>query len=450
MRLLDQLVSERAEISETQTGVVTRAADEARDLTDSEDQNLCALKSRAEKLDERIAELRSIQVANLEAAALRAEVAATDDGEHRSAITADVVVKSEPVTYDGKNGNSFFTDMFRSQTLHDHGASERLARHAAENEALTRADGTTGNYAGLVVPAYLTDLAVEKAQAGRPTANAVRSLPLPPDGMSVNLSRVTTSSSAAVQASENATVSETTIDDTLMTFPVVTIAGMQNLSRQAVDRGSGIDQLIFEDLSMSYATALDANVVNGDGTGGASTGIYPSAGNYIDVDDASPTASETYQQLVKTAATVTENVFLPPDLIIMHPRRAAYIAAGVDSSLRPLFGMNVATSSNTIGQGDAFQYGTAAFSVAGIPVITDANIPTNLGAGGDEDVALAIRTDDCILWEVPGTDPAFVQYDSVGSSDLTVRMVAFGYSAFGVRRPASVAGLIGTLMAATL
>lgn len=450
MRLLDQLVEERAEISETQTGVVTRAADEARDLTDSEDQNLSDLKARAEKLDDRIAELRSIQVANLEAAALRAEVAATDDGEHRSAITADVVVKSEPVTYDGKNGNSFFTDMYRSQTLHDHGASERLARHAAENEALTRAAGNSGNYSGLVVPAYLTDLAVEKAQAGRPTANAVRSLPLPEDGMSVNLSRVTTSSSAAVQASENATVSDTTIDDTLMTFPVVTIAGMQNLSRQAVDRGTGIDQLIFEDLSLSYATALDSNIINGDGASGTSVGLYQGTNTYVDVDDASPTASETYQQLVKTASKVTENKFLPPNLIVMHPRRAAYVAAGVDSSLRPLFGMNVATSSNTIGEGDPFRYGTAAFTVAGIPVITDANIPTNLGASSNEDVAFALRTDDCILWEVPGTDPAFVQYDSVGSGDLTVRMVAFGYSAFGVRDPNSVAALIGTLMAATL
>tara|TARA_R110000824_G_scaffold316079_2_gene503240 strand:- start:1297 stop:2652 length:1356 start_codon:yes stop_codon:yes gene_type:complete len=451
MRLLDQLVSERAEISETQTGVVTRAADEARDLTDSEDQNLSDLKARAEKLDGRIAELRSIQVANLEAATLRAEVAATDDGESRSAVSANVVVKSEPVTYDGRNGQSFFSDMYRSQALGDYRAGERLQRHQMENDDVQgRAAGDTGNYAGLVVPQYLTELAAAKAQAGRPTANVVRNLPLPAEGMSVNLSRVTTSSTAAVQQ-ENGAVSDTTIDDTLLTYPVITVAGMQNISRQAIDRGTGLDQLIYEDLTMSYATALDSTILVGDGTGGTPVGIIETSGvGLVDVDDASPTAAETYQQLIKAIGTVSAARFLPPDMIVMHPRRAAYIAGGLDSNNRPLFQPSAVTASNVTGTGDFARYGTASFTVGGVPVITDANIPITLGAGGDEDVAIAMRTDDVLLWEVPGTDPAFVQYDSVGSGTLAVRLVAFGYSAFGVRQPSSVCLLGGTLMAATL
>ena len=74
MKLLDQLVEERAEISEAQEGIVVRAADEARDLSESEDTNLKDLATRATALDERITELRDVQVANLEAAKLRAEV----------------------------------------------------------------------------------------------------------------------------------------------------------------------------------------------------------------------------------------------------------------------------------------------------------------------------------------------------------------------------------------
>ena len=60
MNLLNQLVSERDEISSTQTGLVERAADEARDLTESEDTNLKDLKTRADVLDVRIGELREI------------------------------------------------------------------------------------------------------------------------------------------------------------------------------------------------------------------------------------------------------------------------------------------------------------------------------------------------------------------------------------------------------
>ena len=81
VRLLDQLVEERAELSETVDGILTRAADETRDLTETEDKNLADLKARADALDERITELRAVQVANLEAAKLRAEVAATDEPE---------------------------------------------------------------------------------------------------------------------------------------------------------------------------------------------------------------------------------------------------------------------------------------------------------------------------------------------------------------------------------
>jgi HK97 family phage major capsid protein len=450
MRLLDQLVAERAEISESQTALVTRAADDARDLSESEDLNLHGLKERSDALDGRIAELRAIQLANLEAAAMRVSVEATDDGESRSARTG-VTVISEPHVYEASSPHSFFTDMYRSQTQHDIRASERLQRHQLENEIDTRAAGTTGNFAGLVVPQYLVDLAAEKAQAGRPTANVVRNLPLPSEGMSVNLSRVTTSSSAAVQSAENVTVSDTTIDDTLLTAPVITVAGMQNVSRQAIDRGTGLDQLIYEDLTMSYATALDSTILVGDGTGGTPVGIIETSGvGLVDVDDASPTAAETYQQLVKAIGTVSANRYLPPDIIVMHPRRAAYIAGGLDSNNRPLFQPSAVTASNVTGTGDFARYGTAAFTVAGVPVVTDASIPVNLGAGGDEDVALVLRTDDVILWEVPGTDPAFVQYDGVGSGDLTVRLVAFGYSAFIVRQPSSVCLLGGTLMAATL
>ena len=96
MKLLDQLVEERAEISETQTSLVTRAADEERDLTETEDQSLKDLAVRAEELDTRIAELRAVQVANLEAAKLRAEVNATDDTETRA--VGNVVVTNEPLT----------------------------------------------------------------------------------------------------------------------------------------------------------------------------------------------------------------------------------------------------------------------------------------------------------------------------------------------------------------
>ena len=65
-------------------------------------------------------------------------------------------------------------------------------------------------------------------------------LPLPSQGMTVNISRITTATSVALQASENTAVSNTDIDDTILTENVQTAAGQQTLSRQALDRGTGI------------------------------------------------------------------------------------------------------------------------------------------------------------------------------------------------------------------
>jgi len=271
VRLLDQLVEERAELSETVDGILTRAADETRDLTETEDKNLADLKARADALDERITELRAVQVANLEAAKLRTEVAATDEPESRAAAGV-VNVTSEPLTYSEQRSHSFFSDMYHAQVYGDADAQARLARHRDEM-AVEHRDGSSANYAGLVVPQYLTQLAADLARAGRPFADQCTALPLPADGLTVNISRVTTGSSAAVQAAENDAVSETDIDDTLLTADVRTIAAGQQLSRQAIERGTGVDALVAADMIGAMATTLDDQLLNGSGSSGQLLGL---------------------------------------------------------------------------------------------------------------------------------------------------------------------------------
>ena len=137
----------------------------------------------------------------------------------------------------------------------DYGARDRLARHQREMEVEHRSLGRelrdvgTSAFAGLVVPQYLTDLYAPDAKAGRVFANQVRSLPLPPDGMTVNISRITTATAVASQTQENANVSETDIDDTLLTVNVRTIAGQQDATvpfavdqnrRQRLERALGM------------------------------------------------------------------------------------------------------------------------------------------------------------------------------------------------------------------
>ncbi len=106
MKLLDQLISERAEISAMQTALVNRAADEVRDLTEEEDKNLADFQDRASTLDRRIEDLRQMQEATLKADAMRAEVRALNaENPTEEPATGQAVVKEEPLTYRQDNQN---------------------------------------------------------------------------------------------------------------------------------------------------------------------------------------------------------------------------------------------------------------------------------------------------------------------------------------------------------
>ena len=443
MRLLDQLVAERAELTETVEGILTRAADDHRDLTDTEDANLNDLKTRADALDARIAELRDLQVSNLEAAAMRAEVSATAEPESRAAAGV-VHVKDEPLTYSETRSHSFFSDMYHSQVYGSPEASERLRRHRDEM-AVEHRDGTTANYAGLVVPQYLTQLAAELARAGRPFADQCTGLPLPADGLTVNISRVTTGSSAAVQAAENDAVSETDIDDTLLTVDVRTIAAGQQLSRQAIERGTGIDALVAADMMGAMATTLDNQLINGSGSSGQLLGLTNVSGtNGVTYTDASPTAAELYSKIVDGIQQVNSNRYAGADLIVMHPRRLAFMQAGVDSSNRPLVVPAQNVPQNAMGVGPIAGYGNTGASIAGLPVVTDANVVTNAGAGTNEDEIYIVRRADMLLFEDAGS-PAMVRMDQTAGLNLTVTMVAYQYACFVAGRyPASISVISGT------
>ena len=443
VRLLDQLVEERAELSETVEGILTRAADETRDLTETEDKNLTDLKARADALDERITELRAVQVANLEAAKLRAEVAATDEPESRAAAGV-VNVTSEPLTYSEQRSNSFFSDMYHAQVYGDTDAQARLARHRDEM-AVEHRDGTSANYAGLVVPQYLTQLAADLARAGRPFADQCTALPLPQDGLTISISRVTTGSSAAVQAAENDAVSETDIDDSVLVADVRTIAAGQQLSRQAVERGTGVDALVAADMIGAMATTLDDQLINGSGSSGQLLGLANVSGiNSVTYTDASPTAAELYSKIVDGIQQVNSNRYAGADLIVMHPRRLAFMQAGVDSSNRPLVVPSQNVPQNAMGVGPVAGYGVTGASIAGLPVVTDANIITNGGAGTNEDEIYIVRRADMLLFEDAGA-PALVRMDQTAGLNLTVTMVAYQYATFiAGRYPASISKISGT------
>ena len=444
MSFLDKVIERRDEVKVEMDAILEAVATEDRtDLTDEETAKVDSLVEESRSLDTKIEKFKTQADADAKASEIRSSVASVAMPRNVGGAT----VTSEPRTYTERSDNSFIKDAYNAQFKNDYNANERLARHMREEET-ERRDVGTGAFEGLVVPQYLIDLAAPIARAGRPFADlGVSTHVLPQSGMTLNISRQTTGTSTAIQATENAAVSETDSDDTLLTVNVRTIAGQQDISRQAVERGTGIDSFIAQDLVRAWHTNLDNQILNGAGTSGTILGLDGSGGNAITYTSASPTVQLLYPKLADAINQIQTNSFLNPTHWVMHPRRMAYLLAAVDGQNRPLLVPAASGAVNAMGGGaGAPQYGNSGYQLMGLPVIVDANVTTTDATTRDK--IYCVTAAENHLWEQPGS-PFSLRFDATGAGNLTVKTVIYGYAAFSAGRyPLANSIIAGTGLAA--
>lgn len=436
---MDELRKRLAELRDELRSLVDLGKDISEDQATRADAIAVEIREVSEQIEAH--ERRAEALAEAERrAAIADEVEARDSGrtEHRP-----TVVTREQRQYEG-TGRSFIADVIGAQMRGDFDAAQRLQRHMAEEraEGVEVRDVGTGAFAGLTVPQYLTDLVAPPKRAMRPVADLARNLALPADGMTVSLSRITTGTAVAVQASENAGVQETDADDTQLDVPVRTIAGLQDVSIQAVQRSTGADAVIIADLRNAYQTQLDSQILNGAGTSGTHLGIRSTSGIIsVSYTDASPTAAEAYPKLFDLISQIQSGAFGGATHLAMHPRRWNWFASQVGTSfpfLQP-FGTQ---SLNVGGEVQSNTYGGVVGVLAGLPVVLDGNIPTNLGAGTNEDVIIGLTADELFLWEQPGS-PLTITAEQSNVGNLSVRLVVYGFSAFTAGRYPGAHGTVG-------
>jgi len=409
--------------------IVEAAQTEARELSAEQDAEIAASLDEVRSLDEQIKNHTELEIRSAEAAELRKE-------KKFDVAVAPTVVKSEARTYAPQASTSFLKDAYSAQFNNDFAAQGRLARHMQE-EQIERRDVTSAAFAGLMVPQFLTDLAAPFARAGRVTADLARKHELPAQGLTLSISKVTTGSATALQT-EGAAVQETNMDDTKLDLTVKTFAGMQNVSRQALERGTNIDSLVMADLVSSYNTVLNTAVV---------AELLASAGQTVTYTDASPTVAELYPKLVDAVQKVQTTFFAGPNVMIMHPRRLAFILAAVDGQSRPLAVPTPSSSGQpayAYGSG-AVQYGNSGYSILGLPVYTDATVSVVQGSGTDQDTIYIGNTQELHLWEQGSGEPMMLRFEQPKGSELDVQMIVYGYSAFTANRyPNAWAQINGT------
>jgi HK97 family phage major capsid protein len=371
-------------------------------------------------------------------------------------------VTSEPLTYTrGRPGDgaSFFVDAFAAFVRKaSPAASERLQRH--ENEVRAGAHGEeyravgSSAFSSLVTPQYLTDLYSENLHEGRVVADLAASHNLPEVGLTLNIPRGTTSPRVAVQAAEGNAVQETPYGSNDLAVPVATYAGMQDVSRQSLERGVGVDEIIFADLVGDYAAKIDQDAISGPGTGGRHKGIRFATGINAVTAKGSGAVPGNGRQLLTSIHDAVQRVnsarFLPASAVVFHPRRWGWLLDQSDSQGRPLVLSATAYGpSNAIGVGQAAAAPGPVGTVAGVPAYIDPNVPTTVSSStfGNEDVVLVYRRADTHLWE-DGPPRQFSFEEPLGDK-LQIRLVLAGYSAFTAEHhPQGVAVISGSGLSA--
>jgi HK97 family phage major capsid protein len=454
--LIDRVRGEIASKLEARNGLSDQLA-ALRDEGTSDGDAVADLRSQKDALDAeldalaaRVADLEAEQARDDAAARLQSEVHTTG-ATREAAPAAPVRVGQEARTYrpdlDPK-GSTFLLDVGRS-FLGDPSAQGRLQRHMQEEEVergqsfvvgqSERAAGT-GAFSGLVVPQYLTDLYAPSAKANRPFANVANQHDLPAEGMTVNISRITTGTSAAVQASENSAVSETNIDDTLLSPAVQTNSGQQTLSRQAVERGTGVDSVMLDDLFRSYHTTLDSTLLN------QATNGLTNVATSIAYTDATPTVAELYPKFLQALAAV-EAALLDQDpadnIAVMHSRRWYWLQNALGTSWPIVQQPDISPQQSAINFATAYGSGFRGVLPNGTPVIVDNNVATNLGAGTNEDEIYIGSRREFHLWEDP-TAPMLIRAEQPAAASLGILFVVYGYFAYTHARYAHAQKLGGT------
>ncbi|MBZ3918195.1 phage major capsid protein [Streptomyces acidiscabies] len=427
----DALMALRSDDSLTEEAVTARVA--TRDAADAE------VTRRQNALDA----LEAEQVREDEVAALQAR---TVPGARRAPAYDQVYrVGQDERTYrpdQDQRGQQFQFDV-RAAFLGDYEARDRLVRHMHEERVergqQIRAVGT-GAFAGLVIPQYLTDLYAPLARTNRPFADACRPHILPPTGMTVEISRVTTGSSVDNQANQNDAVAEQDMDDTQLSVPVRTAAGQQTASRQSIERGAGVEDVILDDLFRAYGSRLDTTMLN------VATVGLTNVATAVAYTDGTPTTAELYPKLIEGLAGMEAallDMASGDNLAVMHSRRWYWMQNAMGTSYPLITQPGVVAQTLGANYAEAYGRGVRGILPNGTPVIVDNNIATNLGAGTNEDEIYLVDRQECHLWEDPDA-PVYIRAEQPKAANLGVQMVVYGYYAFTFQRQPHARKIAGT------
>lgn len=426
----EALRADLAAIKTKRGATVDLAISEKRDLSEAEKTAYDADGVRSDNLKAELVVVEA-RIADLEAEEVRAAAERESMKGTRNVGGAKV---SDPEIYaQDKADTSYFRDQFLATKRGDSAAADRIRRQNAmdqEKRALTTVAGAGGEFAP---PQWLIDQFVALARPGRAFVDLVGTAPLPSGVSSINLPKVASGVSTAVQNPQNTALSQTDLTTTSLSTGITSVGGLQQVSLQLLEQsGIPFDSIILGDLAASYAVSLDTGALTGAGTSGALRGLDHAAGiNTVAYTSASPAvtsstlANSFYSKLANAQANVNAVRYMPADTVLMHPRRWAWVSTALDSSNRPLI-VPAAVAMNPIGSGNNTVPQGYVGDILGMNVFVDPNLPINLGASTNQDRVFVFKRDDIKIWE---SAPRVESFEATYANTATVLFRILGYAA---------------------
>jgi HK97 family phage major capsid protein len=312
--------------------------------------------------------------------------------------------------------------------LRDH--SNQVALHSAFAEYRAGLDTTDGSGGSAAPPKYVQSELEAGAHPLRATADVCRLLPLPAKASQIVVPAFTTGTGAAVDSSQNTSLTENDPADATIVSATTTISARVTVSRQLYDQASPdstIDRVIGADVGAAYGAQLSSSVLTGSGSG-QMTGLLNVSGA------SSVSAASSISRLVEGVTTgyqtMVQTRYRKPNVCIMHPRRwLTGFANGVDVNGRPLMlpSTHPAALMGTPDDGVVAEW-------LGMRVILDVNVPTTSGSGNQDYVILG-HSPDWLLYEGPLN---FQAYKETSAAQMSVEVIGFKYAAFVPRYPSSI------------
>jgi HK97 family phage major capsid protein len=456
---LAELRAEAQGLLEQRGALVDGAVAEKRGLSSDEQTRHDSFTAAIDKVNGQIPAVEA-RVAELAEIEQRTKAA---DSARKDLPTSDAKVTEPDVYARGNRTNSYFRDLARAQVFGDRDAADRLHRHAAqaadaEQRALGNTNTTGGSGGEFAPPAWFVNEYIKPLRPLRPTADLFKSSPVPLGVSSVNLPKILTGTTVALQSTQNSALSQTDLTTGFVSTGFTTIGGKQVVSQQILDQTAiNFDEVIAADLAADYVRALDFNVINGAGTGANNNSVVnglasvtPPGANVLTFTSGAPTAALLYSKAAGLVSSFATNRFAAGTAWLMHPRRWYWLLAQVDSAGRPLVVPDAMLASTSIratnpiaaNSGDPVAVSGAVGMFLGLPVVIDPLLPTSYGTGTNQDRVYLLKADDLWLFE---TEPRAEVFKETYADTVGVLFRIYGYIGTVLnRQPYSIGYIDGT------